>query len=390
MDVLEKFSKGVKVVMLNIINEDLMSYDVVEVHEPKSNKSYFKLRMLTSNRLLQPKSKLQGHTPGKEERPKENQSKFRVESQNDPLVPVNREVMRISAPLKRIKDIMGEDPKNASFPMTWTEFPMSINVTNSSRFNTQIDVRCHEQGEDRANLFVIAFPFNGMIKPLEENPQYRIYKGFIASSAKPFFYDNHKYRKILYLVLEVNKNLFQEDHKYHTNEVKITLESYALFDDRETGRKKTNHEQMDVHIFADSVVQVWSYNVIDDSVFMNVEPGKQLWPTYTFGRDDRNRSSNDHSEKTNGQSTSKRNHHRNNQPKGYSVEGNMLVTVNKHGIRKEIPMNTDRHQNKGRPYQNRRMDDPDNLDDMIARSGMYDNKSKRGKKNGGRSKQYRR
>ena len=374
--------------MLTIINEELMSYDVVEVHEPKTHKSYFKLVMLTSNRLLQPKSKLQNYAPNKPDRSKESKlNDRRIESQNDPLVPVNREVLRISAPLKRIKDIT-KDTKNVSFPVDWAQFPMSINVTNPSRFVNQVDVRCHERGEDQANLFVIAFPFNGMIKPMVENPQYRIYKGFIASSVKPFFFNNRKYRKILYLVVEVNKNLFKPDHKYHTDAVSITLESYALFDDRETGQKKTNHEIMDITILADNVAQAWSYEAIDKAVLMNVQPGEQLWPTYSFSKDANAKSN---SNGRNDRPTTRRNHSKPNRPKNYSVEGNMLVTTNKHGIRKEIPLNTDRRPNRNRF--NNRSNQPstlDNLDDMIARSGMYDNKSKRGKKNGGRSKQYHR
>lgn len=374
--------------MLAIINEELMSYDTMEVHDKQSGKMYFKLKMLTSNKLLQPESTLKsGQSPksGKDNRP------YRVESLNDPLVPVNKEVIRISAPLKKIKD-MQESLKNSSIPLGWLECPMSINVVNPGRFVPQVDIRCHEQGEDRANVYVIAFPFNGMIKPIPEDPRYRIYKGFIASSAKPFFYNNHKYRKILYLVIEVNKNLFKEDHKYHTDMVNIDLESYALFKDKDTGKEKTNHETM--HLTIQGVgdcAQVWEYELIDDAIYMNVAPGEQLWTTYNFGKDEKSGHKKGGHPQAGSKQPPKRNHPKSsNRQKGFTVEGNVLVTTNKHGIRKEIPMNNGRPQRRNKPggFNNNRNSKPGTIDDMIARSGMYEDKSHRGKKNGGKKPPY--
>ena len=218
--------------MLKLVNEELMSYSTIVTEE--KGKCYTKIKVATSNKMQQYENDPRfnrDNTQGRPIKQKANSSR-KIVSNIDALKPINREIIRISAPLKKIEEF-----ENQSFDSKTVEFdlPMSINVSDS--MNTRqpkVEVRCHEQGDDRANLYIVAFPFNGMIKPIPDNPQYRIYKGLIATSAKPFFFNNKRYRKVLYLVIEINKNLFKLDHKYHADEINIQLESYGLFTDPET------------------------------------------------------------------------------------------------------------------------------------------------------------
>ena len=376
--------------MLTLVNEDLMSFDTISVTDKNTDKMYFKLKVLTSNKLIQPQSNLGGNRGFHSPRKTDLNSQNRIESNVDPLVPVNKEVIRVSAPLKRLGDIFNGD-SNLSLPIEWKEYPMTVNIAQSGRFSTQIDVRCHEQGEDRANVFVVAFPFNGMIKPLKEDPKYRIYKGFISSSIKPFFYNNHKYRKILYLVIEINKNLFRSDHKYHTNCIPITFESFAIFEDRETGQKKTNHEtmQLDITSTQGDYNVGWTYELINDAIMMNAQPGENLWPTYVSEKDNGQRSNGrkPFNGKPNG---NKKNSSKKNSQRPFVVEGNTVVTTNKHGIRKEIPMNN-RRRDDFRERGGYRNSGKNSLDEMIERSGMYDkHKNDRGRRNGGKQSKFKR
>ena len=360
--------------MLNIINEELMSYNTMEVKDNKTGKTYTKIRVATSNKLQQYDNDTRVGNKQTNNEKKSVDGRARVVSLVDKLHPVDREIIRISAPLKNIGDFIAtpDDSKSVEF-----DLPMSINVNNTNKYQPTVEVRCHEQGDDRANLYVIAFPFNGMIRPIPENPQYRIYKGLIASSARPFYFNNRRYRKVLYLVVEVNKNLFDPNHKYHTDSIDIQLESYALFDDRETREKKTSCEVFNVSITSPEgdYQTAWNYNVVDEAIMMNAEPGQQLWVTFTFDKNDREHtrsySSNDQ----------QRNRNRKSQ-KPMTIEGNTVVTTNKHGIRKEIPLkNGGQRGSRGNRISTRK----DSIEEMMMYSGMYDNDhDNRGKRNGGR------
>lgn len=321
--------------MLQLVNEDLMSFAPTTYKDPKNHRLYYKLKILTSNRIIQPEGNLR--RPKTDNR-RNNRNVNQFINQTEKLVPVDREILRISIPGDDIQKLEKHNGNMTDINFDWNEKPMSINITDSGTYNAQIDIRCHNQGDDHANLYLIAFPFNGLIKPIEEDPKYRIYKGFISVSARPFFFNQKKYRKVLYLVVEVNKNLFKDDHKYHQDEIEISLESYALFDDKTTGEKKTDHEIMMVIVKSpDGQYSVrTSKETINHAVMMNSD-GRQLWPIYTFNK---NESTDYPRRNTTGNETKsrhQRNPNKNKVQKTVSREGDTLVTTNKHGIRKEIP-----------------------------------------------------
>ena len=353
--------------MLNIVNEELMSYSTVVTEE--KGKKYTKIKVASSNKMHIYENEEQNNRDKNFKnfyRPNINST--RITSRTDAIKTINREIARVSAPLKNIEEFNAQsnDSKCVNF-----DLPMSVNVNATNKYHPQVEIRCHEQGDDRANVYIVAFPFNGMIKPIPENPQYRIYKGLIVSSIKPFFFNNRKYRKILYLVIEVNKNLFNADHKYHTNEINIELESYALFDDIETKEKKTNYEKFMLKVLSPTgdYITNWDYDVINEPVIMTAEPGQPLWVTYNNFK--------------NHAVSNRKPAGKNNKP--VTFEGNMMVTTNKHGIRKEISMN--RGGKKHNKSYNKFNDDASYLDKMMMESGMYDTDyDNRSKKNGGKNR----
>lgn len=363
--------------MLNLINEDLMAYSTITTVE--KGKEYTKIKVATSNKLQQYENDSRNNRGDQKESPKKpTKVGATIVSKIEALKPINREIIRISAPLKNIGDFLAQDENSREINF---DLPMSIKVDANNKYQPHVEVRCHEQGDDRANLYVIAFPFNGMIKPIPENPQYRIYRGLIASSAKPFFFNNRKYRKVLYLVVEINKNLFNSDHKYHTDKIDIQLESYALFTDRESQDKKTNCETFKLSITSangDYDIE-WNYETVDDAIMMSVEPGQPLWTTY-----DMNAHRNTKVERKPMNNTSEK--RVNNKQKNVTIEGDMMVTVNKHGIRKEIPLkNNNRNQRNSNNGKNN-FSKKNDIDRMMEESGMFDNdyEYSRSKKNGGK------
>ena len=220
--------------MLKFINEELFSFQTVQEFDKKNKREYTKIKVVSSNKIQQYEREIK-----KRERYAsiDNRKRQDFTSHVDKLIPLNREILKISAPLKKIENAILESSLNCK--MVDFNSPMSININNANIFQPLVDVRCHNRGEDNANLYIIAFPFNGMIKPIKESPLFRIYKGLIAASAKPFFFNNRKYRKVLYLVVEINKRLFDPAHKYHRTSIDIKSHMHSLLIENLTRKRQT-------------------------------------------------------------------------------------------------------------------------------------------------------
>lgn len=370
--------------MLNFVNEELFSYHAKTEKNSQSGKEILQLSVATSNFLV---AYAKGSKLDKYHNPQEDQKinkKRDIDMRDNPKIePINREIMTVS--------YVSEDQLNdPSLLMTQST---SLKVTENQRGIPMVTARClREDSLNKSNLYVIAFPFNGMLTPIAEDPRYRIYKGMIMSSVRPFYFKNRRYRKILYLVVEPHMALFDKNHKHHVDEIDIKMESFAIYKDRESGDEKTNHETFVLSLTDQGSVARWDYDIMNEAYHINPDPTTSLWTTFKFeskpnGERKFNKSQN--SDNRNYQNRGNNKSH-NGQKPGY-VEGNTYVTTNKHGIRKEVPItqNNGGASQKNRGYKKNTGDD---LDRMMRESGMYNddynrdnrrdgNRGKKGKKN---------
>lgn len=381
--------------MINFVNSDLFNFRLKKEVDPRTNREYQKIQVLTSDKLVQPRNSYMESSDTRYGAPYQNG----VVNRGDVLKPISMELFRISAPIANYDDV-GSD-ENLRSRVANIQFPMSIFATYRNPRRPRIEVRCHRNGEDHTNLFVVAFPFNGMLQKLTVTKAIRIYSGAIQTSKKPFFYRSHKYRKILYLIIEVNKKIFEEDHPYHADFIDLNLESFAFITDRETEEQKTKHETMRVRFLPDADFDtVWTEETLDERVDKHVEPDEDLWPIFRLDRKDVAES----------QPTSKRQNSKKRFQPPVRYEGNMEITHNRHGIRVERTIRNPPYRKDGggfnkRDYRPRDDHQPrphgprygydsypqKDLDQMIKDSGMNDRRNlNRSKKNGGKPNHGRR
>lgn len=361
--------------MLTFVNEELFSYSPKIEKNNQSGKDVLQLSVATSNFLV---TYAKGSKMDKYNNPQENQeinTAHDIDMRDNPKIePINREILCV-------KYISDDQLKN---PSLLTTQATSLKVIENQRGIPMVSIRCLKKDTpNKSDLYVIAFPFNGMILPIAEDPKYRIYKGMIMSSVRPFYYNNRRYRKILYLVIEPHRALFDPNHKYHTDVIKLTLESFAIFKDRETGDEKTNHETFELNMCSNNdITTAWTYETMNEAKRIEPDLTTPLWITFKFNPKTNNYKNNSDASTQNDHSR-QNNKLRNGQKTGY-VEGNTYVTTNKHGIRKEIPINNVNGGNRN----SRGSQKSDNLDRMMQDSGMFDEdydhdnrRGNRGKKN---------
>ena len=366
--------------MLTFVNEELFSYATKHEVNAQTKKEILQLSVSTSNYLVTyaKGSKMDKyHNPQQDQKINKNHD---IDMRDNPsIVPINREILSVN--------YVSDD--QASNPSQLMNQPTSLKVTENNRGIPQVSVRClKDNSENKSDIYVVAFPFNGMILPIPEDPTYRIYKGMIMSSVRPFYFKGRRYRKILYLVVEPHRALFDQNHKYHTDTISLKLESYAIYKDKDTGDEKTNHETFHLDMMQNSCNYGWEYEIMDEAFRIEAVPDKPLWVTFKFTQKDSNKNQS-HRQNTQNQDsdnpfsgrTPNPAKKKNGQKNGY-VEGNTYVTTNKNGIRKEVPIRNNSF----------KKNDKKDLDSMMQNSGMFDedkfdrtnryDRKKKGKKGG--------
>ena len=366
--------------MLTFVNEELFSYATKHEVNAQTKKEILQLSVSTSNYLVTyaKGSKMDKyHNPQQDQKINKNHD---IDMRDNPsIVPINREILSVN--------YVSDD--QASNPSQLMNQPTSLKVTENNRGIPQVSVRClKDNSENKSDIYVVAFPFNGMILPILEDPTYRIYKGMIMSSVRPFYFKGRRYRKILYLVIEPHRALFNQNHKYHTDTISLKLESYAIYKDKDTGDEKTNHETFHLDMMQNSCNYGWEYEIMDEAFRIEAVPDKPLWVTFKFTQKDSNKNQSHRQNPQNQDSdnpfsgrTPNPAKKKNGQKNGY-VEGNTYVTTNKNGIRKEVPIRNNSF----------KKNDKKDLDSMMQNSGMFDedkfdrtnryDRKKKGKKGG--------
>lgn len=366
--------------MLTFVNEELFSYATKHEVNAQTKKEILQLSVSTSNYLVTyaKGSKMDKyHNPQQDQKINKNHD---IDMRDNPsIVPINREILSVN--------YVSDD--QASNPSQLMNQPTSLKVTENNRGIPQVSVRClKDNSENKSDIYVVAFPFNGMILPIPEDPTYRIYKGMIMSSVRPFYFKGRRYRKILYLVVEPHRALFNQNHKYHTDTISLKLESYAIYKDKDTGDEKTNHETFHLDMMQNSCNYGWEYEIMNEAFRIEAVPDKPLWVTFKFTQKDSNKNQSHRQNPQNQDSdnpfsgrTPNPAKKKNGQKNGY-VEGNTYVTTNKNGIRKEVPIRNNSF----------KKNDKKDLDSMMQNSGMFDedkfdrtnryDRKKKGKKGG--------
>lgn len=261
--------KGTEKFMLNIINESLFNFDTMRGTNDYGE--YYKLSVNSTSKAV------------------------KIMNDNS-VVPITRPIIRLVSPDK-----------------DYSNYNLNVSTRENDRHNINVLVKADKRNTHNANVFVIAFPFNGIVKPIPENKQYRIYKGFINISDKMSInFNNKKYRKILYMVIEPNMNLFNEDHKYHTDKIELNLESFTYInrnskDDTQDFTPYTDYEAMKLVITKNTYSVQWDSKKMDNLVDMSRFKGQPLWVTYRKPQMNNNGSSTSNTTRESNNTTMKEN-----------------------------------------------------------------------------------
>lgn len=142
---------------------------------------------------------------------------------------------------------------------------VKINASDENKFDTDV--------------YMVAIPFNGIIKPIEKSFDFRIFRAFIAQSdRRDIEFDGKFYKSIAYMVIVPNIQLLNEDHKYS----KEYLVFNFSFVTRASHDGKTESEETTVSLTftREGLVSVKQVNDVPDDYADDFTKRGRIFPIY--------------------------------------------------------------------------------------------------------------
>ena len=165
---------------------------------------------------------------------------------------------------------------------------MSIHTTINKFGNPNVNLRTNDKNVTDTDVFLIAIPFNGFIQEIEKSFNYRIYRGFVVhSDKKNIEFDEKTYKKVAYMMVTINSKVFDKDHKYHTDDISLTVNTFNLETDATTQEKKTVKTTTTISFTNDNgeiVVDVDRIATVVDPVDANDFKNKTIFPIFRDNR----------------------------------------------------------------------------------------------------------
>ena len=142
-----------------------------------------------------------------------------------------------------------------------------------------VKIKASDKNHYDVDVYMMAIPFNGIIQPIPESFDYRIYRAFIAQSERrDIEFEGKLYKKIAYMVISPNTQLLKEDHAHH----KLTLEFDFSFINREGYESETVCKKTTVSIrfTKEGLISTTSEENVSDE-YTDGFREKKTFPLYT-------------------------------------------------------------------------------------------------------------
>lgn len=160
------------------------------------------------------------------------------------------------------------------------------NINQNGKSTTNVLVRLSDTEQKYSQpVLVVAYPFNGVFVPQDENPDYRIYKAMVSTmkdKSQAYSFNGRMYRKIAYVVIGLNVNKLKEAD----DKVTVRFESYN-FTKGETGEKVTNMHSLQIEVVPgdDALSYKYEYRMNDEIVepvdIEELTAGKPMFKVFT-------------------------------------------------------------------------------------------------------------
>ena len=143
---------------------------------------------------------------------------------------------------------------------------VKINASDENKFDTDV--------------YMIAIPFNGIIKPIEKSFDFRIFRAFIANSdRRNIEFDGEFYKSIAYMIVVPNIQLLNEDHKYSKESLVFNFSFVTRSSDRD-GETRSEETTVSLTFTKEGLVSVKEVNDVPNDYADDFTKRGPLFPIY--------------------------------------------------------------------------------------------------------------
>lgn len=142
---------------------------------------------------------------------------------------------------------------------------------------------------DDTTVYFLAIPYSGIMVPIPETKEFRIYRGLTVRAAKRTIeYNDEKFNKIAFVIMTINQNVFDPNYKYYKDHLEFVVETYNLEDDTvNKDVKKTVKTTITVTFYPDKdpvyATKMEEVDPINPKDYM----GEKIFPLYVITPDEK-------------------------------------------------------------------------------------------------------
>lgn len=133
-----------------------------------------------------------------------------------------------------------------------------------------------------SHFIVIAFPYNGTLKPLPEKMPFRIVRGIIAHSHYyTIKYNGKKYNKCLYMVIVPNMKMLEEENPSRRDTLYFKIDAFNPIKENGEITSKSLQQTLSIHITKNDVSARTMERVVDSINIKDFEE-RPVWKLFSL------------------------------------------------------------------------------------------------------------
>jgi hypothetical protein len=169
-------------------------------------------------------------------------TKLSIQTSRSVVAKMCEETQEFAPNIRIFARLISSEPDHTKFNLSYS--------TKMENEKVQLLLKSSPEVEKDSLIYLIAFPFNGIIKPIPESPNYRILKGMISVSEKySVEYNDKKYKKVLYLAISPKVSVL--NNSVENAYIPFGVEAYSYNKDKK-GNSVTLRETLELKIKKDN------------------------------------------------------------------------------------------------------------------------------------------
>jgi len=149
----------------------------------------------------------------------------------------------------------------------YNDYPMLLLSSGTKESGINVLLKSFENNKYDMQLYLVAFPFNGLADAIPKSNMYRIHRGYLyTSKTRTVKFGDSTYKKVLYLLVEPNVKMFDPNNAHHTDSIELEFVSYNIENVENSDSKRTVKTTVTLTMYPKTATKPYDIDWITEEV----------------------------------------------------------------------------------------------------------------------------